>query len=102
MGRLSLRIGLENGPDRGLNTVSYLIKKGGWGEVHGVPHSQNRREGNDQESIQLSHTSHQSRKKERNTNIVNSKALKSIYLIETSLAESETDSGQMAMQNKKI
>ena len=29
---------------------------------------QNRREGNDQESIQLSHTSHQRHQRERNTN----------------------------------
>ena len=46
----------------------------------------NRKEANDQESIQLSHTSHQRHQRERNTNANN------WTLMETSLAESQTDS----------
>ena len=46
---------------------------------------QNRKEGNDQESIQLSHTSHQRHQRERNTNKNN------WTLMETSLAESQPD-----------
>ena len=60
-----------------------LILLGDFNARVGTDH-QNRREGNDQESIQLSHTSHQRHQRERNTN---TKQLK-----ETSLAESQTDS----------
>ena len=47
---------------------------------------ENRKEGSDQESIQLYHTSHQRHQRERNTNT------KLLTLMETSLAESQTDS----------
>ena len=48
--------------------------------------SENRMESNDQESIQLSHTSHQRHQRERNTK------RNHWTLMETSLAESQTDS----------
>ena len=47
----------------------------------------NRKEGNDQESIQLSHTSHQRHQREKKTQTRNNWTL-----METSLAESQTDS----------
>ena len=48
---------------------------------------QNRKEGNDQESIQLSHTSHQTHQREKKTQTRNNWTL-----METSLAKTQTDS----------